>query len=595
MQAFGRKLVLSASVLAMSAAGAAAQSTETFTYTGTIESWTAPQAGEYRIVAIGAQGASADPGYVGGRGARIEGTFTLAAGDGFQILVGGAGSIGQMSGFDFNGSGGGGTFFVASDGTPFLIAGGGGGTRRGALQNGTDASITEAAFNASGSTPVYTPTLKTTGIGEGGIASSPTWGSAGGGFFSAGARDPSCGTASAGGGDWASGMTGGSNATTTAPGGFGGGGSGDGCAGGGGGGGYSGGDGGLIAGGGGSFNAGADQVALAGVGLGDGLLQIIYVLVLGPTSEEEIARLAAAAGLTGRVVVLNARDLTRARGRDSLAARDAALSFTRETDPETGALTVRQSTKGHPSLVGNVYTWLDITGFRAEDDDAGRSYSGRGIQFGADIALSPDMVAGLSFGVQDLDARVGAFSQDGILRFVQPYLAYRSGAWSGEASIIYGHGEYDQTSSGGDGTGETRLAALTFNGGYDMDLEPGTILTPVLGFAHGVEEVEGLSGTLAGAGTETVRFSQVSLGTEIRHAVSGGELFAGLHADWLNTSSDTALVSDLLVDDGWTGRVELGVSTEIGRGLELDTSVELSGLGGDLRQTSGALRFAFRF
>lgn len=590
MLASARATALSASVLIVSAASAVGQTTETFTFTGSIDNWSAPQAGDYRIVAIGAQGASADPDHQGGRGARIEGTFTLSAGEVFRILVGGAGTAGAG-----DGGGGGGTFFVRADDIPFLIAGGGGGTRAVVDQDGTDASTAEAAFTASGSGTTYTPVLKTTDIGAGGVNSSGSWGSGGGGFFGAGQPDPICGTASAGGGDWASGMEGGNGASTSGPGGFGGGGSGDGCNGGGGGGGYSGGDGGRVAGGGGSFNAGSDQVAIAGVGLGDGLLQIIYLLILGPTTDEEIARLTAAASVTGRVVVLDARELSRMRGRDSLVTRDKMLSFTRVADPETGSLTVSQSTMGHPSMIGNLYTWLDLTGFRAEDDDAGRNYSGRGIQIGADLALSRDMVAGLSFGVQDLDASVGAFSQDGVLRFVQPYLAYRSGAWSGEASIIYGHGDYDQSSDGGDGKGETRLAALTFTGGYNMALGQSATLTPVLGFAHGVEEVEGLSGTLEGAGTETVRFTEVSLGADIRKSLSGGEVFAGLHADWLNTSSDTALVSDLLVDDGWTGRLDLGVSTELVNGLELETSVELSGIGGDLRQTSGAVRFGFRF
>ncbi len=147
-------------------------------------------------------------------------------------------------------------------------------------------------------------------------------------------------------------------------------------------------------------------------------------------------------------------------------------------------------------MIGNLYTWIDLNGFRAEDDDADRSFIGCGLQIGADIPLSPDMVAGLSFGVQDLDSSTGAFSQDGVLRFVQPYLAYRAGVWSGETSIIYGHGDYDQSSSGGEGEGETRLGALTFSGRYDMALEQGMVLTPTLGFAYGVDEIEGVSGTV---------------------------------------------------------------------------------------------------
>lgn len=251
---------------------ASAATIESFSFTGVIESWAAPQTGDYRITAIGAQGASADPGYEGGRGAQIEGSFTFNEGDVFQILVGGAGTNDSI-----NGGGGGGTFFVSFLDAPLLIAGGGGGTRTLVSQNGTDASITQAAYTASGSGPTYSPTLKTTDIGQGGIVSARSWGSAGGGFYSAGGSDSICGSRAVGGGDWASGMFGGSNdGVTTGPGGFGGGGSGDGCAGGGGGGGYSGGDGGRIAGGGGSYNSGLDQFALTGVGYGNGSLTIEY-------------------------------------------------------------------------------------------------------------------------------------------------------------------------------------------------------------------------------------------------------------------------------------------------------------------------------
>jgi hypothetical protein len=65
----------------------------------------------------------------------------------------------------------------------------------------------------------------------------------------------------------------------------------------------------------------------------------------------------------------------------------------------------------------------------------------------------------------------------------------------------------------------------------------------MLGLAHGVERIEGVSGTLAGAGTETVRFTQASLGAEISQSTGAGEIFAGLHADWLDTDTETALVS----------------------------------------------------
>ncbi|SRR6056297_67123 len=324
-------------------------------------------------------------------------------------------------------------------------------------------------------------------------------------------------------------------------------------------------------------------------------LDISIMCALGFGAADELATLAAASNAVGRLVIVNSAGVTRSRGQDSLTTRDEVLSFTRVADPETGSFTVTQSTMDSAQMMGGLYTWVDLTGFRAEDDGTNRSYTGRGLQIGADMAVMPDMVVGLSLGVQDLDATVGAVGQDGVLRYLQPYMAYAAGAWSGEASLIYGWGDFTQTSGGGTGEGDTRLAALTFNGGYDIALDQGVTVTPMLGLVHGVERVEGVSGTLAGAGTETVRFTQASLGGEVSQSTASGEIFAGLHAEWLNTDADTALVSDLLVDDGWTGRLELGLSTEVGNGISLDTSVALSGLGGDLRSTSGALRFAFRF
>lgn len=262
---------------------------QTFTYTGSIQTWTVTAPGRYRVTAIGAQGASAEAVRQGGRGASVTGDFTFHNGELYQIAVGGAGAISPSN---CNGGGGGGTFFVSSSNAPLLIAGGGGGTRATANQNGTDASITPYGTTASGAAQTYIPAVKSTDLGLGGIVSSDSWGSGGAGFFGDGAIDPyNAGALSPGGRSWANGMLGGSgigSGSNSAPGGFGGGGAGNGSCGGGGGGGYSGGDGGRVAGGGGSWNTGANPVAIAGVGVGDGeliiqLLQLLYLRSLLPS------------------------------------------------------------------------------------------------------------------------------------------------------------------------------------------------------------------------------------------------------------------------------------------------------------------------
>lgn len=255
----------------------------TVTVTGGIQSWTVPATGTYTITATGAQGASGDSGFVGGRGAQLSGQFNLTAGQVLQLVVGQQG-VGQSSGT--NGGGGGGTF-VVSAGTPLLVAGGGGGTRTAVSQNGCDASITQFAVTGSGNSTTSTCALETTNLGLGGIISSSSWGSAGAGFNGDGATDPSGGGTHGGGYSWANGMLGGTSDSVcdfSAPGGFGGGGTGNGCDGGGGGGGYSGGDGGRVAGGGGSFNTGASPTATAGIGVGDGniVIQSVSLAVATP-------------------------------------------------------------------------------------------------------------------------------------------------------------------------------------------------------------------------------------------------------------------------------------------------------------------------
>ena len=236
-----------------------------------IQHWTVPVSGMYRVTAIGAQGASAQAGTQGGRGARIAGEFYLLAGTHLRLVVG------QVAGRNaVNGSGGGGSFVIDTASGPLLVAGGGAGTRAGAAQDGCDASINIFGTVGSGEFSTSDCEHKVGDEGYGGRVSAAGWGSAGGGYFGAGEDDFPSGN---GGHSWATGMRGGSTGAgcaglPVAHGGFGGGGTGDGCAGGGGGGGYSGGDGGFIAGGGGSFNNGANQERAAGVGVGDGSVLI---------------------------------------------------------------------------------------------------------------------------------------------------------------------------------------------------------------------------------------------------------------------------------------------------------------------------------
>lgn len=309
----------------------------------------------------------------------------------------------------------------------------------------------------------------------------------------------------------------------------------------------------------------------------------------GPSGMEELAGLLAASGGAARIIVVDAAGVARDLGQVSIATRDAAGGFVRAVD---GSVT--RSSQSGPSLAGNLYTWAELRSFRSTEDGGGAAeIGGSGLRIGADVAIGSDMVAGLSLGYSEITASDGAFRQEGELVYLQPYFSYRSGPWQGNASVIYGWGSFDQSSAGGDGSAEVTLTAVTFEGGYDVALADGVTLTPTLGLIHGEQEIEGTGGTLSG--TETLRFSQGSLGARITFDGSDGSLFAGVHADYLTQDAGLVLADDLLAQDGWTGRVELGGSTALGHGLALDTSVEVSGIGSGMETLSGGLRVAFRF
>lgn len=241
-----------------------------------IQAWTAPIAGTFHIEAAGAQGASAGAAFAGGLGAYVSGDFVLQAGDVLLIAIG---QEGLGAGSETNGGGGGGTWVVNAAGEALLVAGGGGGVRAEATQSGCGGRGGEYGGKGSADKAESACVARKDGLGEGGEASSESWGSGGGGFLSGGGDDSGYGF---GGASWGEGLAGGASnpdyaCEIDAQGGFGGGGAGNGCYGGGGGGGYSGGEGGYVAGGGGTTNAGTTPVTLAGDNAGDGWVKIDWV------------------------------------------------------------------------------------------------------------------------------------------------------------------------------------------------------------------------------------------------------------------------------------------------------------------------------
>jgi hypothetical protein len=246
----------------------AAQTTiQTFTYVGSIQTFTVPPCVyQMTIQANGAQGGYHSTSTINsGLGASIRGVITVTPGQVLKILVGQ-----QPSQTTAGNGGGGGSFVTDNSNAPLIIAGGGGGSSTGA-----DSPAKHGQTGTSG------------GTGAGGGGAGGTNGS--GGFIGASFAS------GAGGGLLTNGQTGwtantggiafvnGGNATTQAAiGGFGGGGSGSAYVVGGGGGGYSGGGSGSnssgngVGGGGGSFNAGTNQVNISGANTGHGVVTFTF-------------------------------------------------------------------------------------------------------------------------------------------------------------------------------------------------------------------------------------------------------------------------------------------------------------------------------
>ena len=324
---------------------------------------------------------------------------------------------------------------------------------------------------------------------------------------------------------------------------------------------------------------------------------LVFELLFDVVDHAAIAAAAAdalmsTAATSARLVVLGADGLVRDAGQVSIATRKDQIVLTR-TDDDAARTNGVISTQGAPGLTGNLYTWAELTGFRSDDFGTGTGrLSGGGLQIGADVAVGPDMVAGLSLGHTKVSSSDAGTTNDGDYTYLQPYFAYRSGAWAGTASLIWGKGAFDQ--NGGAGTADVKMSAVSFEGGYDHALRGGLTLTPPFGLIHGREDTDGTGGTLAGTSSD-VTFTQASIGARLTRDMAQGSLFAGLHADYLTNDSLSVLAQNLLANDGWTGRLEVGGDIAVGNGARLSTTFEVSGLGGDMQTATGALKIGLRF
>ncbi|WP_370213462.1 autotransporter outer membrane beta-barrel domain-containing protein [Roseovarius sp.] len=314
------------------------------------------------------------------------------------------------------------------------------------------------------------------------------------------------------------------------------------------------------------------------------------ILGWGPTQQELLDEMQSAGITLGRLALRQSAGNTSQGARGSFVARDlqSPLSF---GDFEDGEAPVISTKNGQ--LMGNVYAWANFNGFIANGSVT--DYSGSGVQIGADISVSPNMVLGLSLGHDDLNANTATTSTSGDFTYVQPYLGYRSGAWSGELALLYGQADYKQTSAGGVGRADSDVWALSIAAQRDIALSDMLTFTPMASARYGEEKITGKSGTLAGTGSTTVDYSELSLGARWTRSVRDTLVYTGLHLDYVTTDAPAALAGGGYDPDGLSGRVELGGAFPITANGDLMIGAEMGGIGSELTNYSGQMRFVFSF
>ncbi|WP_027084142.1 glycine rich domain-containing protein [Cohnella panacarvi] len=206
------------------------ENTTTFTYSGTMKTYTAPKSGTYTLEAWGAQGgngmANGDT-KQGGRGGYSKGEIALTAGQVLNIFVGGQGSSYGSSGVliaggwngggdaysqgsTYNGASGGGATDIRLGGTALsnriIVAGGGGGsadgggsTAAGAKLGGDGGGVSgqDGSSGSSGSSTIARGGTQSAG-GAGGAW--PGWSIGGAGYLGEGGDATSCTSCGNGGG-----------------------------------------------------------------------------------------------------------------------------------------------------------------------------------------------------------------------------------------------------------------------------------------------------------------------------------------------------------------------------------------------------------
>ncbi len=335
----------------------------------------------------------------------------------------------------------------------------------------------------------------------------------------------------------------------------------------------------------GPFAEGQYVLVVSGFNNGDSGEYALFLdgvlLGFGPSSSEQLSALEATIAQAGsqslRVRVANVQ----AAVRESLVSRDA--------NP------VLVSRGQAASFAGGVYTWLKAS--RAYTSEDGSTVAVPVLQFGADIAVSRTVVAGVALGYGDISATSPDLTIEGAEATIQPYVGWRTGDWHGYGSLTFGQIVYDSIVSGaGVAAADGDLLAVNANFARDFSLDGDRTLTPFAQISAGKVDITATAGTLAGVGLQDrVEFQELRLGSMLASPLAGGTLTVGLSADYYHSSAPAGITTTQFNLTGWSGTMEVGYGLVTGAGLNVDTNLSVAGIGDDAVTLTGSLEVGFRF
>lgn len=216
-------------------------------------------------------------------------------------------------------------------------------------------------------------------------------------------------------------------------------------------------------------------------------------------------------------------------------------------------------------------------------------------QGGVEVAMTENVAFGIGVGGGQTWANTSSGSLDGDAFFMQPYVAYSSGAFTAIASFIYTCTNYNDSTDAID-SGDRYAATASL--AYDVSVVENTTVTPIAFLAGGTEDLDTSSGDesldffIGRAGVELSQDLEL-LNTGTMH------LYTSVAGEYITTDEPGISSPALLTaydSDRLGARVEVGVDFTIaGTDTQFLGSAYGSGIGSDVTGFGGQVGLKIPF